>query len=626
MRHPLSSMVESSKDTSDNNEPIELVLEDTGMDNTILEPMHFEPMDANVMHVSHSSDEDETDMINSSEPNEEEDENINLKIRSYGTYNSILCDSLDERLFRSKSFMFPLIPALASDPSSIYTALKWTQMISTWVMGDDTRTVISLDLDLYSRAYQLVQSRDDLRNKFILRLGDLHIVFAQLRAIGSYIESALNDTWIEADIYGSCTVKQIINCSHMKRAVAAHEATLLVLYRSYFKSLSLRYPGLFLGPCGSLYSTVSLLSEACECRDENRIRVLHKQLSKELANIRLLDIMNEFDKQMSDNQQFQFLRVYMRMVERLFQFIHATRARDWILYLSAAEELCVDITSMDRLKYRRFLPVYIADMKHLDVFDPAVNNLFVEGEFCVKKNDTPFTTIGVDHAGDQINKIMKIDGGLIGISNNENVGNRYFLTVPLLANISKNILNGSFRNTTPTIHHENTSAFQNRQSLLITKLEACLKEELSAVFTSAESQCAYNMITKVYLPENVSKETIKCEEVGRELYNTSCKERLGCDPTKSIWDPVSKANVKIFRTYAKTKQQKCNEKVIEIKEHRNLFARCAIVSQSNREVDLKTTIGTYDLSVVPQSLMNIDGSLLSASSDKSKLLTHIRQV
>ena len=146
-------------------------------------------------------------------------------------------------------------------------------------------------------------------------------------------------------------------------------------------------------------------------------------------------------------------------------------------------------------------------------------------------------------------------------------------------------------------------------------LESCLKEDISAVLTSAEPQCAYNMITKVYLPEHYSKETIKCEEIGRELYNDYCKERLGSDPTKSIWDPVSKANVKIFRTYAKTKHQKWNEKVIEIKEHRNLFGRCAIVSQSNRELDLKTTISIYELSVDPRSLMNIDCSLLSASSD-----------
>ena len=179
---------------------------------------------------------------------------------------------------------------------------------------------------------------------------------------------------------------------------------------------------------------------------------MNSQLNKELANIKLLDEINKFDKQMSDNQQFQFLRVYMRMVECLIQFFHATQARDWYLYLSAADVLCVDITSMDCLKYRRLLPVYIAHMKHLDVFDPAINNSFVEEEFCIKKNDT----IGIDHAGKQKNKIMKIDVRLTGISNNENARNRNLLTVPLLANISKNILNSSSRNTTPTIHHENT--------------------------------------------------------------------------------------------------------------------------------------------------------------------------
>ena len=47
------------------------------------------------------------------------------------------------------------------------------------------------------------------------------------------------------------------------------------------------------------------------------------------------------------------------------------------------------------------------------------------------------------------------------------------------------------------------------------------------------------------------------------------------------------------------------------------------MSQSNRELDLKITIGTYELSVVPRSLMNIDVTLLSASSGKSKLLSHI---
>ena len=123
---------------------------------------------------------------------------------------------------------------------------------------------------------------------------------------------------------------------------------------------------------------------------EMKIRELHKQLNKEFENIKLLYAMNEFDKQMSDNQQFQCLRVYMPNGRTSFSIYSCN---------SSQRRICVDITSMDGLKYRILLPVYIADMKHI--------------------NDTPFTAIGVDHAGEQINKIMKIDGGLTGILNNE---------------------------------------------------------------------------------------------------------------------------------------------------------------------------------------------------------------
>ncbi|ESP03457.1 hypothetical protein LOTGIDRAFT_171396 [Lottia gigantea] len=108
----------------------------------------------------------------------------------------------------------------ASDISSVYTALKRSQMISTWVGGDDSKTVISLDLDLYTRAYNLVHCRTDLRDKFIIHLGELHTIFAHLRAMGSFIEnSGIDVSWLEADVYGPNTIRQIINCSHMKRSV-----------------------------------------------------------------------------------------------------------------------------------------------------------------------------------------------------------------------------------------------------------------------------------------------------------------------------------------------------------------------------------------------------------------------
>ena len=45
---------------------------------------------------------------------------------------------------------------------------------------------------------------------------------------------------------------------------------------------------------------------------------------------------------------------------------------------------------------------------------------FEKGGFVVQKSDIPFTAIGVDYAGEQVNKILKINGGLVGISNNVN--------------------------------------------------------------------------------------------------------------------------------------------------------------------------------------------------------------
>ena len=37
----------------------------------------------------------------------------------------------------------------------------------------------------------------------------------------------------------------------------------------------------------------------------------------------------------------------------------------------------------------------------------------MNGEHCVKKSQTPFTEIGIDHSGEQVIKTLKIEGGLV---------------------------------------------------------------------------------------------------------------------------------------------------------------------------------------------------------------------
>ena len=68
---------------------------------------------------------------------------------------------------------------------------------------------------------------------------------------------------------------------------------------------------------------------------------------------------------------------------------------------------------------------------------PQVWDAFKKGGFVVQKSDIPFTAIGVDHAGEQVNKILKINGGSVGISHILTLGTVSFLPLHTLLRLQK---------------------------------------------------------------------------------------------------------------------------------------------------------------------------------------------
>ena len=100
----------------------------------------------------------------------------NLKLPSFAATNS-LAMNIDTTL--TNIFSTPLIPDPASSYSAIYTALIRAQNVSTWACGGSLKVVVSLHLDLYEKAYLLVNSNGELQSRFILCLGELHIVFTR---------------------------------------------------------------------------------------------------------------------------------------------------------------------------------------------------------------------------------------------------------------------------------------------------------------------------------------------------------------------------------------------------------------------------------------------------------------
>lgn len=84
------------------------------------------------------------------------------------------------------------------------------------VVGPDKKTVVSLEVTLCKPAKQLQMASDDL-NHMLLQPGELHIVMAHLRTIGSYIvNNGIDLLWTEADLYGPVPIKQILEGEHVK--------------------------------------------------------------------------------------------------------------------------------------------------------------------------------------------------------------------------------------------------------------------------------------------------------------------------------------------------------------------------------------------------------------------------
>ena len=68
--------------------------------------------------------------------------------------------------------------------------------------------------------------------------------------------------------------------------------------------------------------------------------------------------------------------------------------------------------------------------------DPEIWEEFEKGNFCVNKTEVPFCSIGVDHAIEHINRMMKVKGGLSGITFQPAALARFFLAAPVLTSLS----------------------------------------------------------------------------------------------------------------------------------------------------------------------------------------------
>ena len=64
---------------------------------------------------------------------------------------------------------------------------------------------------------------------------------------------------------------------------------------------------------------------------------------------------------------------------------------------------------------------------------------------------------------------------------------------------------------------------------------------------------------------------------------------------------------------------KIRDKTVELKETKDMFGRLMVLARSNRDIDQKQALGSYEFTLTPRSLFTPDGEVLPCN-DKSKLL------
>ena len=142
----------------------------------------------------------------------------------------------------------------------------------------------------------------------------------------------------------------------------------------------------------------------------------------------IITMMEEFDKEFSDFPNFVLWRTYMKMVEILLDFIRANRDGDWSLHLSSFAAMLPWMTIYDHTNYARWGPVYLAEMKGLEISHPELYQEFMEGNFVVKRKDGRFNQVPIDQATEWQNKICKISNGIIGITRNDTARDKFCIT------------------------------------------------------------------------------------------------------------------------------------------------------------------------------------------------------
>ena len=438
--------------------------------------------------------------------------------------------------------------------------------------------VITADQPVYALGKQVQWQFPEFfgEDKFVFMMGGLHIEMAILSMIGDWLQgSEWSELLVAAQIHSCGTADSILSASHVKRSRYAHQVSLAALHL-----------------------------------------LMKMAFSKEIEERSEMSYGEWVTYKREKSAQFTYWQTVFDLEALLLLFVRSIRLANFDMFVDALEQIIPWMFALDHVHYSRWLPVFVQNLKELPLRHPEVHKQFLKGKFTVQKTNRKFSCISDDQAHEQNNKVIKDDGGAIGILHSPKALMRWMVGGPEVARMISEYNESIKDDLESRSHHENTVAFEKRFRKDVAALVDAFEKEGNPF--EEEDDVLVMAVSKTMMNEKAVRSVRDARKIGEDQYAAFVNERL-ITTEKSIHDVIKRNKLSLFREKNSVVSNKSKLQVTSLKQDCSLYASLYIACQT-RECDLDEFFSHENHSYPPS--LSLYGKIRQASkSDAIKIFS-----
>ena len=500
-------------------------------------------------------------------------ENKNICFAAYHAANNA-----ESAVLECNNSLLPLLPHHINSPATIRHLMNVIIHITN-ITGNGQPAVITADEPVYAIA-KYIQWKFPTpygEDKIVMMLGGLHIEMAVQNMIGKWLAgSGWTEMFIKAEVATSGRSESLLKSSHVKRTRYAHEV--------------------------SLAAMSILRNDAYNSISDNNDESLEAWMLRRC----------------SESAQFLYWNNAIELESLLLTFVRSIRESNFQLFVQTLRDICPWLFALDSTNYSRWLPVFVKTLEELPTRHPIVYEAFMNGHFTSRKSHSAFSAISDDHLHEQNNKMIKGDGGAVGILANPTALLKWMVAGPEISRMVHEFEQTVGRNDIPnghSHHHEATSIFQKRYIRHVSAVVKLMREDGNP-FAEQHLQTADNQ--KICMSISAEQSVFDAAVKGKQKHEEFVSDRLVYG-RKSLRDVIQKVSLELFKApHKKTNSNKL--KITDLRNDSNLFCKLYVASQS-RPGDIEAFFA-HENNRCPPSISEF-GKLRSAKN-KSEILPFLQ--